>query len=149
MWPTLLYRVKVYSNENPPLERATLTNRPQLWSFWEAQLQVLCTSEVRNFKLYFTEGYYKFALHIDGHSWGSCAPPATLWSITHNDTLPFRVLCVVRTSLLLLAPVCALLFVQLFASRRLSCCRHTTWAVFYGWMQKHLKQCQPPSLADL
>ena len=30
---------------------------------WEAQPQVLCISEVRNFVLYITEGYYNVALH--------------------------------------------------------------------------------------
>ena len=90
MWPTLLYRVKVYSKW-ACIPGASFANRLHLWSFWEAQLQVWCISEVPS--SYTSLKVITSLLCIDGHSWGSCAPPATSWSITHNDILPFRVLC--------------------------------------------------------
>ena len=44
---------------------------------WEAQPQVLCISEVRNFVLYITEGYYNVALRGQTASWCGYSTLAT------------------------------------------------------------------------
>lgn len=55
--------IKVYPNEQPTLQWASfIWLMKHIHGVWETQPHVLCISEVRNFALYFTEGYNKAAL---------------------------------------------------------------------------------------
>ena len=83
---------------------------------WEAKPQALCTSEVRDFVLYCTEGYYKVTL-CKQMKIMQCTPCA------HCDIVPFRVLCAIRTWHQNCWWLCyMLLFAQLFASNTSSYC---------------------------
>ena len=70
-----LYRIKVYLNERPPWSKLRMANVVYLWSLRSTATSAML-SEVRNFVLYFTEGYYKAALCRWMYlRW--CAPQAT------------------------------------------------------------------------
>ena len=127
-WPDFLYRVKIYSNKCPRWSELCVDNEAYTCGVWEVHPQVLCTSEVRNFVLYFIEGYYKVALcrqtQLMQH-----APQLSYTMLTvHSEfCLPSELDCIWGIELL------------------------QTWQGHsFSWLNsKHMKEWAPPGLADL
>ena len=95
---------------------------------WEEHLQAhVRISMVRNFVLYFTECYYKAALHRRMYSLVQHAPQAKPYILTWCAVQPSVACDQALTS----KPLVALLYVivQLFASRALSRCKHDMGAL--------------------
>ena len=101
---------------HPAGNELCMTKTEHSCEVWEAKPQALCTSEVGDFVLYCTEGYYKVTL-CKQMKIMRCTPCA------HCDMVPFRVLCAIRTWHQNCWWLCyMLLLAQLFASNTSSYC---------------------------